>query len=250
MKAITVRQPHASLVAMGVQRMVTTSWPTKHRGRLVLHAAARPPEVEMMEDGPAGEITDGDGEVLAQWAYTPPMDFVPGKVPPTNLRWWLATREHNMLPETMPLGFVVATCELVDCAPVGGSHDFSTGLYEGAAPDYAGHTVVVHHEALGSMAEELVVDDPAHGAALANDQLPFDNFAPGRYAWVLDDVRPVEERCPACWGFGSYPHLTRMLCRLCWGKLKVGPVPATGKRWLWDWEPPGRMGQLPPSSAD
>ena len=40
MKALTLRQPWASLVAVGAKRWETRSWATGHRGQLAIHAAA------------------------------------------------------------------------------------------------------------------------------------------------------------------------------------------------------------------
>lgn len=41
MKAISLHQPWASLVAMGLKRVETRSWPTRHRGWIAIHAAKR-----------------------------------------------------------------------------------------------------------------------------------------------------------------------------------------------------------------
>lgn len=38
MKAISIRQPWAWLVAMGVKDIENRTWPTKHRGRTLIHA--------------------------------------------------------------------------------------------------------------------------------------------------------------------------------------------------------------------
>jgi hypothetical protein len=44
-KAISLYQPHATLVALGEKRFETRSWGTHHRGLLLIHAAhKRPPE--------------------------------------------------------------------------------------------------------------------------------------------------------------------------------------------------------------
>lgn len=43
MKALTVWQPWASLLAQGVKRHETRSWTTDYRGRLAIHAAKRVP---------------------------------------------------------------------------------------------------------------------------------------------------------------------------------------------------------------
>lgn len=41
MKALTVRQPHAAAIVRGLKRYETRSWPTLHRGALVIHASGR-----------------------------------------------------------------------------------------------------------------------------------------------------------------------------------------------------------------
>ncbi len=109
---------------------------------------------------------------------------------------------------------------------------------EGEQPASAGQVVVVRHSAFGLFDESLVLDDPEKGCRDISDQLPYGDFRSGRWALLLEDPQPVEARCPACWGSGSYPYPTRLLCGLCRGKLHVPPVPARGKPGaLWDWEP-------------
>ena len=43
MKAITLHQPYASLIAIGAKRFETRRWRTLHRGPLAIHSAARMP---------------------------------------------------------------------------------------------------------------------------------------------------------------------------------------------------------------
>lgn len=38
MKAITIRQPWASLIALGEKKIETRSWQTKYRGPILIHA--------------------------------------------------------------------------------------------------------------------------------------------------------------------------------------------------------------------
>ena len=47
MKAITLWQPWASLIAIGAKKYETRSWPTNYRGLLAIHAAAKAPKTEM-----------------------------------------------------------------------------------------------------------------------------------------------------------------------------------------------------------
>lgn len=46
MKAISLWQPYASLIAAGVKHYETRSWPTTYRGPLAIHAAKRPPRAD------------------------------------------------------------------------------------------------------------------------------------------------------------------------------------------------------------
>lgn len=206
MKAITVQQPWANLVTDGTKYIVTRGRRTNYRGTLAVHAAKTDLHLRAHDGCPAA---------------------CHGRA--------LATASRNAHWHRLPLGVIVATGTLVDCAPIGGPTDFSTGLVE-APPAFADRAVVVHHPALGPFDESLVLDDPGKGPCDISDQLPYGDFSPGRWALLLDDVQPVEARCPACWG--SYPYPTRKLCCLCHGKLRVAPVPARGGPGdLWDWEP-------------
>jgi len=53
MLALSVRQPWASLIVLGIQRVENRSWATRHRGRLAIHASARP------DDQGGSELPDG-----------------------------------------------------------------------------------------------------------------------------------------------------------------------------------------------
>lgn len=46
-----------------------------------------------------------------------------------------------------------------------------------------------------------------------NDQLPFADFTPGRWAVLLTDVARTEDRCPACWGSGHTGELVALCGR-------------------------------------
>ena len=55
MRALTLWQPWASAIAVGMKRMETRSWGTTYRGPLAIHAARRPMgpgELELLEDYP------------------------------------------------------------------------------------------------------------------------------------------------------------------------------------------------------
>ena len=42
MKAITIWQPYAQAIALGLKRYETRSWGTRHRGPIAIHASVRP----------------------------------------------------------------------------------------------------------------------------------------------------------------------------------------------------------------
>ena len=43
MKALTIMQPWASLIACGAKTIETRSWPTKYRGPIAIHAGMKDP---------------------------------------------------------------------------------------------------------------------------------------------------------------------------------------------------------------
>lgn len=84
MKAITLTQPWATLVAIGAKRIETRSWRTFYRGPLAIHAAKGFPE----------------------WARERFFDF--------EFREALEANCIHSFHE-LPLGVVIATCTLVNC---------------------------------------------------------------------------------------------------------------------------------------
>lgn len=147
-----MRQPWASLLALGVKRYETRSRPTRVRGRIAIHAglALPNPYTNRLFVGPhaAAEVVQlSDG-----CAYL--FNRGPSAVPGIG-RW-----------TPLPRGAVVATADVVDCVR---TEDTGTPTLERALGDWT----------------------------------------PGRWAWELADVRPLEE-----------------------------PVPARGKQGWWGWTPP------------
>jgi hypothetical protein len=87
MKALTLTQPWASLVAIGAKRIETRSWATNYRGPLAIHAAKGFPK----------------------WAR----DFTLEPVCYETMRT-LGYKTRGWFP-AYPVGAVIATCKLVDC---------------------------------------------------------------------------------------------------------------------------------------
>lgn len=83
MKAITIHQPWATLIALGEKRFETRSWATKYRGKIAIHA---------------GKKFDKDA-------------------------WLEPESPGFLLPEDYPTGAVIAVADLVECWEVIGESD-------------------------------------------------------------------------------------------------------------------------------
>ena len=130
MKAITILQPWASLIACGAKRIETRSWSTSHRGPLAIHAGRTVPIMDL---------------------FTPRV-------------------EAALWNEDTPFGKVIAIAELVDCV-------------------------------------EMTIERIAEWRDMyGDDEIAFGHFEPGRYAWILANVRRIE------------------------------PVLAKGRQRLWEWD--------------
>lgn len=131
MKALSLKEPWASLIAAGVKSIETRSWRTSYRGELAIHASL-------------AKVTTGD----------PHMERLLSLLPKREL--------HQ--------GMVVCRCVLKDCVPM----DEAFLRWIDTQPT-----------------EKLCGE-----------------YAPGRFAWILEQVEPLEF-----------------------------PQPAKGHLNLWEWEP-------------
>ena len=98
MKAITVLQPWASLIACGAKKIETRSWATSYRGPIAIHA--------------------GKGMQFADLSARDP--FFPVL--------WNAEQikmTHKQRVKTLPYGKVIAIADLVDCVKVVGYDNFA-----------------------------------------------------------------------------------------------------------------------------
>lgn len=169
MKALTVRQPWATLIAIGAKTIETRSWSTMYRGELAIHAAVHRPEV--------GEKI---GDYRVAHAYYP-----------EDAPWQLWTEASHLRRDWTQLAFgaVIATRELVDVVPI--SHlDHDAGRTENRVVDmplFRGLHLLRNHD-------DTVIEF----------QRPYGDFTPGRYAWLLAGVKPIE------------------------------PIPAKGRQGLWN----------------
>ena len=165
MKAITLWQPWASLVALGEKRFETRSWATKYRGPIAIHAAKNYPLY-------AQTLAELDAQFLRSLGH----EFGDDKF------------------KKLPFGFVIAVAELVEC--------WRIVEHPGTNVDIAKHIQVG--------AESLTNDK--HAPDFADEQeMLFGDWAPGRYAWQLDNVHQLVTPIPAkgrqrIWNFDETPQ--------------------------------------------
>jgi|HubBroStandDraft_1064217.scaffolds.fasta_scaffold388191_1 hypothetical protein len=160
-RALSLHQPWASLVALGVKTIETRSWSTKYRGPLAIHAAKRQPSAKEA--------------ILLLEAAVCTTQVLP-------LIW---AREP-----LIPYGAVVATCELVDCLPMVASGE--EGAIRTLDVDSNGSLWIVEPEP-----DDDDPDYPVQDWRDVSDQLPYGDFAPGRFAWLLADIKLLDEPVPA-----------------------------------------------------
>lgn len=172
MKVLSLHQPWASLVACGYKRIETRSWSTRHRGPLAIHATRQPPREGVVP----GEIRwsdvaqriDGSG-----WLYAFPEPWTEE----AQAEAGAYDCAGDLCEMPLPLGAVVAVCQLADVAPV----DTEVGWWSRA---------VIERRCVGD-------DDPCETLMLPRDQRAVGDFSPGRFAWHLDQIVPLWPAVPA-----------------------------------------------------
>lgn len=191
MKALTLHQPWATLIALRVKTIETRSWraPESLIGqRIAIHAGRRVAYLE--EGGEAWERFDLDTYVATKYPA------------------------RNISAEPLPLGCVVATARLDECLPVFdrfGSFATDENPLWAWAQDHGWVISNLRNRHLGSPFLQ-VNTPPVVGQrtgwcqSIIDDQLPYGDFAPGRWAWMLTDIEPLAK-----------------------------PIPAKGKQGLWNW---------------
>jgi len=173
MKAITIYQPWASLIACGAKRFETRSWATNHRGIIAIHAGARSVTPFLR-----GLIKADDDYALRDFA--------------------LAYKETGLgMMEDLPRGAVIATAELVECRKIMAVTD---GNDDGR---FCRRSPIADKMEAGDLLAHFWHENPI---IISADEYLFGDWAPGRYAWELVNVKPMSQ------------------------------VPCKGQQGLWNWE--------------
>jgi len=115
LRAVTLYQPYAQLIAWSAKRVETRSWKTNHRGLLAIHAGADQRYVQNA-DVMQGRILD---------AFT----------------------DHRTNPLHVPFGAVVAVARVIDCVP---AEDLEWRLGHEYSDEYL-PTVMAREQAMGDL---------------------------------------------------------------------------------------------------
>lgn len=180
MRAITLWQPWASLIAEGIKTIETR--PKQHPWRsaigetIAVHASARKPN----------RVTLGEWHCDPRYRVDPYAPYEP--------RIWRSLTQPGDLFGThesrvLPLGAVVATCRLVDVVPI-------DGLFWATPESPVGRDPRGWFQRVGD------------SYFAAEYQRPFGDFAPGRWALLLENVQKLAHPVP-CRGYQGLWTLPR-----------------------------------------
>jgi activating signal cointegrator 1 len=163
MKALTIHQPWAELIACGKKRIETRSWNTWYRGPLAIHASKnRHPEAfKMLDVRKKSQI----------WNY-----FV-DKVPSGNTK------------DVLDYGAIIAVCRIIDCL-------FVSPYYTRANPHRQ-----AYWQAKDVVEDErgIVINNKLVASVRippVEPELSYGDYTPGRYAWILTDVQRLPRPVP------------------------------------------------------
>lgn len=141
----------------------------------------------------------------------------------------------------LSLGAVVGSATIEACLPIIDASSCGTNLN---GPEHVcragGESLLLHHRPL----DRPGFEDGYHERDVS-DQLPYGDFTPGRYAWLLTDAAPTTERCPWCDGDTYDPSYRGCPaedggpdpCPVCDGAGRCDPILARGRQRVWNWTP-------------
>ena len=157
MKALTLTQPWASLVALGAKQIETRSWSTKYRGPLAIHAAKT--------------LKEDDFYLIQMRPFLQALESV-------------LDLKKPLVVYGLPLGCVIATCEITNCIKV----------LDKRIPE-----VVPVDDRIDIRLTQQFISIPPR-----KPEFDFGNYEPGRYAWILQNIKMLKEPIPAKGALGLW----------------------------------------------
>ena len=165
MKAITLIQPYATLISLGMKKIETRSWATSYRGPLAIHAAKGP-----------GDL--GSFKAMRDLCGTQPFFDALMRIVPDFDTYC----DRDAIFERLPLGAIVAVCEVVCCVPTEAAED---GFFGGP------RSIETGFQRLWKLTDQ---------------ERAFGDYSPGRFAWLLSDIRALPEPIPVKGALGLWEY--------------------------------------------
>ena len=171
MRCITIRQPWATLIAIGEKRLETRGWKTNYRGELAIHAGKRVDLVACLAE-PVRSLLEASGYTAAN----------------------------------LPTGAVVAIARLAGCYPVM-ANDGETAVLDVREGGGGGRGEVGESGKAGQGGDGGAGGDGGDSGdggdredralVVTGQEYRFGDFTLGRYGWELAEVRKLPEPVPA-----------------------------------------------------
>lgn len=183
-RALTLHQPYATGIALGLKGIETRTKPVKYRGWLAIHAAVFTPAKVRREV--LGQADRG------QWRspFAGNMRIINALYHCGYAPWDANSKARDDYLRPLPLGAVVAVARLVDVVPI--VH---------AGEERAVRRVEVFDDSLWlSEPDEEDENGEQWGeeeTREVTEERPWGLYEPGRYAWLLADVIKLPEPIPA-----------------------------------------------------
>lgn len=190
MKIITLWQPWATLIALGIKKFETRSWSTRYRGKLAIHAAKRKVNKNALEK----IAFDLSGQ----------LDYL------------------DIQSNDYPQGVIIAVCEVISCSFMVDRETLyqlynKVKINERDANSYPLTYLVQHAQKKDCIwIDEVSIVEKSVG-----------DWRPGRYAWQLDRVQQLDKMISYKGGQGLREldeETSKILTRHCvaWvGKCKM-----------------------------
>lgn len=164
MRCITIYQPWASLLACGAKKYETRSWPTKYKGPIAIHAAAKRPLRQKELDW---EVFNAMSTALTMRYGACRYDW--------HLGGTITDSDGTDNGFDIPLGCIIAVAELVECWKI-------TDRYYTVYP---------------KARDARCIEAGGKTSKVEGEEILFGDWTPGRYAWELKNVQMLPEPIPA-----------------------------------------------------